>query len=127
MEHRTESVGTQSSTASEGKTGTPPTGLESLRLKLAEVSPIKDLGNELSSELFDACAMLKGLQHQLGAIEADEVHSARDEAHDAGRALRKVHRLVYELASLLADCEVAPHPSHVSKLRALLGLKGGAQ
>lgn len=87
--------------------------------------PIEHLGNELAGELFDACAALKAVQHQLSAIEGDEVHSAPEEAHEAGRVLRRVYRNVYELAELLADSKVTAHPGQVPKLRQLLGLSGG--
>ncbi len=88
--------------------------------------PIKHLGNDLAGELFDACAALKAVQHQLQAIEGDEVHSVSEEAHEAGRVLRRVYRNVYELAALLADCQVAAHPQGQAKLHQLLGREGGA-
>lgn len=90
-------------------------------MNTAALKPLDGLGNELASELFDACSSLKALQHQLDAIEGDEVHSVAIEANEAGRVLRRLYRDVYELAVLLADCQVAPHPGHEAKLRNLLG------
>lgn len=91
----------------------------------AEDMQSRHLGNALAGALFDACAMVKALQHQLDAIEADEVHSVTEEAHEVGRVLRRLHRDVYELAAVLADCRVSAHPDHEPKLRELLGQSGG--
>lgn len=88
---------------------------------------IEHVGNALANELFDACAMVKSLQHQTRAIEDDEVATLSEDAHDAGRVLLQVYGRVSSLASQLADCEVAPHPSQLQQLRALLGREGESQ
>jgi hypothetical protein len=92
----------------------------------ADHKPIEHVGNELANELFDTCAALKAVQHQLDAIEGDAVHSVSTEAHEAGRVLRRAYRSVNQLAVLLADCQVTVHPSHQPKLHQLLGRAGGA-
>ena len=95
-------------------------------MSATDQKPVEHVGNDLAGEMFDACAALKAVQHQLQAIEGDEVHSVSEEAHDAGRVLRRVYRNVYELAVLLSDCQVTAHPKIQAKLHQLLGRDGGA-
>jgi hypothetical protein len=87
----------------------------------------KVAGNELAGVLFDACAVLAAVRHQVRAIEHDEVRTVSSEAHDAGRALRQAQGVVYQLAAMLASCHVTVPQSVQPELQQLLAREGDAE
>lgn len=83
-------------------------------------------GLALAEALFDAHALIGAVQHQLRAIENDDVLQVSCAAHDAGRVLRLAAGTVHELAALLMDARVTALPGTQEKLQALLSRQGGA-